>query len=109
MVRAEKDAGMSLKRVPARGELFNVPVTITLYYNSVISELCRFQRSERQAPPFWMKTQTKRAGQGAYAFIPTMAKLLLVIVLLSAAPLCAAAAAKNYSPGGKGRHGTKRP
>ena len=48
MFRAEKEAGMYLKRIPARGELFNVPETIPLYYNDSVIKLCRSQNAGRQ-------------------------------------------------------------
>ncbi len=83
MFRAEQDAEIYPERVPDRFKLFNIPETITLYYNVLILELCRFKELTRQ---------------GAYAFIPSMAKLLLSIIMLSSAPLFAADAKQQGKP-----------
>jgi len=81
MFRAEKER--CFKCILERCELFNVPETIVLCYNGLIPELCRSQKPGRQ---------------GAYAFIPTMAKLLLSITLLSCAPLCVAETRQQGKP-----------
>lgn len=84
MFRAEKAAEIYPWRVPGRCRLFNLPETVSLYYNVLMAELCRSKEPKRQ---------------GMYAFIPSMAKLLLYIMMLSSAPLCAAVtAASPQSP-----------
>jgi len=83
MFCAGADVDMYPKRALARSYIFNVHETITLYYNCLITVLCRDKKASRQ---------------GACTFAPSMIKLLLSIIVLSCAPVRAADNTQQVKP-----------
>lgn len=61
----------SIVRLPQRSggsQIHNIPETMYLYYNYIVSESCRSKKMPRQAPRFW-PFYGKSAGQGSVVFV----------------------------------------
>ena len=68
MFSAAKGVERSSRRAPARSYIYNISETLFLYYNSLISMLCREKEVQRQ---------------GLAVFCLSMIKLCLIVLLLS--------------------------
>ena len=70
-----KGTGRSSRRAPARSYIYNISETLFLYYNSLISMLCREKEVQRQ---------------GLAVFCSRMTKLYLIVLILMPAGVFAA-------------------
>lgn len=68
MFCAGADVNMSSRRAGTRSQIYNTPETVYLYYNSLISVLCREKKIQRQGPA---------------VFCLSMLKLGLIVLLIS--------------------------
>ena len=75
MFCAEKDVEAVPRRVLARSHIYNICETLFLYYNGLISVLCRDKKNQRQ---------------GLVVFCLSMLKLSLIVLLISASAAFAA-------------------